>query len=219
MPHARQTKVQLSPGCGSCSSRTTGTGSMPTIYWVGPTPARPLQGCVHHPLVHESADLALPCVRAEGVRGESIANLLRFGGYHLPGLALPAGRDDRLHGRFALRGNPKHSPSLRRKRAVCLTASDRAPRAKSSARQGCVDEGRPSVFERVKDVGWVRESGFPWHRRPLPRSRPPARASFEIPQGRLQAPRFAFRRARHRAPSPVHPAVAVAGRHPSLGER
>src|SRR6266446_6644859 len=72
---------------------------MPTIYWVGPTPARPLQGCVHHPLVHESADLALPCVRAEGVGGESIADLLRFSGYDLPGLALPAGRDDRLHGR------------------------------------------------------------------------------------------------------------------------
>ena len=43
---------------------------------------------VHHPLVHESADLTLPSIRAGGVRGEIVADLLDLAGYDLPGLAL-----------------------------------------------------------------------------------------------------------------------------------
>ena len=59
----------------------------------------PLRACVHHPLVYESTDPALPRVRTRCVRGQGLADLPHLTGHNLPGLALTAGGDDWLHGR------------------------------------------------------------------------------------------------------------------------
>ena len=137
---------QHHPGCRR--ARTVGQP-----YW--PVAAPALQGCVHHPLVHESADLALPCVRAEGVGGESVADLLRFSGYDLPGLALPAGRDDRLHGRDG--SGPERleyigvplKPRLEQKRVL----TERPRGAKASLSGTGLPTGRARALRVAKSCG------------------------------------------------------------------
>jgi len=85
-------------GSHDLGSATRPTGKLISVSAAGSSPPRrPLERRVDPSLVHESADLALPAVGAEGVRGES-ADLLHLVGYILSGLALAAGGDNRLHG-------------------------------------------------------------------------------------------------------------------------